>query len=147
MDSPKKSRGTYVDVKLLALAAVESPDLDYFTRQVHRAFSTTFHVSLFEAETHPLEELLRHLYEHKFESMALGDRVREAQELLKTPEELEEQNRKELARLDEDELYLLRESQDLALDQTKPKKPEPPKIPEPPPDLSLKFDPEPDPQS
>ena len=138
MAKNKTPRGTYEDVKVLALAAVEKPDIEYFERQVCRAFSTTFHVSILEALDLNIEFMLQHLYEHQFENMKLGDRVIAAQELLRTPEERQQQERDELLRLDEDEVYLIRASQELP--KAEPKKPTP-KLPDLPPDLPpIKFD-------
>jgi hypothetical protein len=138
----KLPRGTYEEIKILALAAVENPDLEYFERQVCRSFSTTFHVSILEAETLTIEYMLQHIYEYRFEQQKLGDRVDEARELLKSPDERKEEEEQELRRLDEDEAYLVRES--LKLKSPKPKsKPvvKAPPLPDPLPDLpTLKFD-------
>ena len=145
MAKSKTPRGTYTDIKILALAAVESPDLAYFERHVARVFSVTFHVSLLETENIPLEYMLQHIFEYRFEQQKLGDRVIEAQELLRTPEERAEAEKKALADLDNDEVYLIRAASE-ELVKAKPKVPAP-KLPDPPPDLpALKFDSEPDPK-
>jgi len=143
----KTPRGTYEEIKILALAAVEKPDLEYFERQVTRSFSTTFHVSIIDAMDLPLEFMLQHLYEYRFEQQKLGDRVEEARELLKSPEERQEEERQVERQADEDEVYLVRESQQLAKEEAKAPKTPAPKLPDPPPDLpTIKFDSESNPQ-
>jgi len=143
----KADRGSYEHLQILALAAVETPDLDYFERKVRRAFSTTFHVSLLEAETVPVETMLMHLYEHRFENMPEAKRIEEAQRLKKTPEEREEERKQGLRHLDEDEASLYIEMLKEKTKESKPRKK--PKTPEPKPadllpDISVKFDDEPD---
>ena len=146
MEKNRTLRGTYGDIKVLALAAVENPNIEFFERQVVRAFSTTFHVSILEAETLSIERMLRDLYEYKYESMKLGDRVLEARELLKTSEEREEEERQELARLDEDETYLMKASKELVREKPKTTKTKAVEIPELPAELFIKFNKEKNPK-
>ena len=91
--------------------------------------------------------MLQHIYEYRFEQQKLGDRVDEARELLKSPDERKEEEEQELRRLDEDEAYLVRESLRLADQKPKPKPiVTPPPLPDLLPDLpTIKFDPEPNP--
>ena len=113
---------------MLALASVENPDLEYFERKVRRSYSVTFHVSLLDADSLPIEQILQHLYEYQYETMSQKDRIEEAQELLKTPEQREVEHDAELRRLDEDEAYLLRDQQEEA---AKNQKAPAPKVPKP----------------
>ena len=101
----KTSRGLFENIQIVALATVENPDLEYFTRKITRAFSTTFHVSLLEAETIPVETMLMHLCEYRYENLSEMKRIEEAARLKKTPEEREEDRQAELRQLDEDEAY------------------------------------------
>lgn len=117
MPPPKKNkprnRGTFEHIQMLALAAVENPnpDLDYFERRARRSFSTTFNVSLLDTDRLPIEVILQHLYEYKYENMTPNERIRAAVELLKTPEERQQEKDDELRRMDDDNMYLVEQNQ------------------------------------
>ena len=109
--SKANNRSTYENVQLQALAAVEDPDIEYNVRKIQRTFSTTFYVSIVETEDLTVEYMLQHIYEFKYENMKQSDRIKEAQELMRTSEEKEADLKAELRELDEDDVYMFQESQ------------------------------------
>lgn len=75
-------------LRLLALQAVQKPDMPAHTRYIHRWYSKTFHTPLHVvAELDPQDVFVAY-YEATYEDMTEDERESAIAELLKTPEEL-----------------------------------------------------------
>lgn len=92
-------------IRLKAMAAVISadPGWDARFRHIARFLSKEFSIPLTEVYDLPLDFVLLHYYEARFESMEEEDLYREARVLIKTPEELDYEE--QLERESEDEFY------------------------------------------
>lgn len=74
-------------LRLLALQAVQKPDMAAHTRYIHRWYSKTFHTPLhLVAELDP-QDVYTAYYESTFEDMTEEERQREFEELMETPEQ------------------------------------------------------------
>lgn len=92
-------------LRLKAMAAVVSdyPGWDDRFRHIARFLSKEFSLSLTEVYDLPLDFVLLHYYEARYESMEEEDLFREARVLIKTREELDYEE--QLERESEDEFY------------------------------------------
>jgi len=67
--------------------AVKNRDPEAWQRHVFRWYSQTFHTPLHQVVDLDLEDVLTAYFEHRYEEMDEGEREREIQDLLETPEE------------------------------------------------------------
>lgn len=92
------------EVRVLAMAAVESPDGEYFIRRICRWYSQTFSTPLHFVESEiPIEDVLIHYFEWKYERMEDEERDIEVDELMLTPDQREAKKKKTEA---EDDAFL-----------------------------------------
>jgi len=70
-------------------------DPEYTLRKMFRWYSKTFHTPLHIVETLPFTDVLQAWWEEKYEEMTPEDLEHEREEILRTPEELEEAQRVE----------------------------------------------------
>ncbi|WNM70151.1 hypothetical protein [Myxococcus phage Mx1] len=78
----------YLDgIRIRALASVMAPDFDAILRGIHRWYSETFHTPLHVVADLPMDHVLTHWFETKFEALEEEERHNLAIYLLETPEE------------------------------------------------------------
>lgn len=121
-------------LQLIALRDVMQGTIDYHLRYVFRWYSRTFATPLHVVSGLPLDHVLQHFYECKYEDMDEHEREEERKRLLQSEKErLEETIAEERRQLDdlgkaqEDDEYFRRAEQEAALHnkKTEDKKPEP----------------------
>lgn len=74
-------------IRALALRSVVTEDREYRLRTIFRWYSKTFFTPLHTVDELPLEEVLRHYYESKYEGLENEELQAEINEFLETPEE------------------------------------------------------------
>lgn len=83
-------------LRLVAMRAVIGGDDEYNIRYILRWYSRSFHTPLHVVESDlPLEEVLQHYFEVRYEDMPLEERHQEIQRLLETEEERRRKRRLE----------------------------------------------------
>lgn len=92
---PKDEMSWLKATRILAFRAVEKEDPEYLLRFIMRWYSREFYTPLHEVEEQPLDEVLNHFFECRYESMDEHEREEEAELLRMTAEELEEKERRE----------------------------------------------------
>lgn len=111
-------------IRLLALAAVlnqhrrnPKPDPEYFRRFVMRWYSKRFHTPLDKVEGLPMEDILQAYFEERYEELQEPELEREKAEILKTEEDLVQEDRKrdlEQAQMFDDMLWAKRDNERMA---------------------------------
>jgi hypothetical protein len=82
-------------VRVTALASVIYPDSEYLLRHIFRVYSETFHTPLHIVYELPIDEVLMHYYEHKFEQMDEHERKDWVARVLETEEQRKARERAE----------------------------------------------------
>lgn len=82
-------------IRVLAFDAVKNKDSDYLLRHIFRWYSREFHTPLPEVEEMPLEEVLTHFFECRYEGMEDEDLEAEEKRLAETREERLQREEKE----------------------------------------------------
>lgn len=84
-------------IKLLALEAVISPKEDYFLRKVQRWYSRQFYTPLPEVEDLPIQDILLHYFECKYEDLKEADDTSDwINEMIYATETAEEKRKREM---------------------------------------------------
>lgn len=92
--------------RVLAMHAVEKKPPEYVYRFIMRWYSREFHTRLDEVEDVPVEDVLQHYFECRYEDMADEDRQEEREDLLMTPEQRAAKDREErVAQADDDDFF------------------------------------------
>jgi hypothetical protein len=128
----------YKAIRTIALREVMKETGEYQVRNVQRWFSKTFHTPLLQVEELPLEYVLQHFYESRYEDLDEADRDKERISLIESPEEaakrVAEENYEQFSMLEFEkfaEEQVVKERKKLELDpklQAREAKPVTPKI-------------------
>jgi hypothetical protein len=98
-------------VRALALLSVIKEDRDYRLRTILRWYSKTFFTPLHIVEELPVEDVLRHYYETKYEELENEDLRVEIAEILETEEQKRARLRQEDEEKAENEIFVLQAEQ------------------------------------
>lgn len=74
-------------IKRIALLSIVEPDSEANLRRLYRWFSKTFNMAITEVEELPVEYILMHYYESKYEELNDEEKHDEIIDILETPEE------------------------------------------------------------
>lgn len=89
------SEETLEQIRVLALASVVKQNGEYFLRYIFRWYSKEFATPLHVVESLPLEDILMHFYECRYEEMEQPHREEEIHRLIKSKEQLLQEKREE----------------------------------------------------
>lgn len=93
-------------LRLCALGAVKEKDPEYNLRFIFRWYSREFHTPMADVEAMPLEEVLMHFFECRYENMDDEELEQEEARLAETREErLAREEKERLDALDDDEFF------------------------------------------
>jgi hypothetical protein len=93
-------------IRITAFRAVQEQDSDYLLRFIFRWYSREFHTELSKVEEIPLETVLEHFFECRYESMSDEDKETEMAKLIETRADRLARETKEREEKDSDEAFL-----------------------------------------
>jgi hypothetical protein len=93
-------------VRVLAFRAVQAKESEYLFRYIMRWYSREFHTRLQDVEEIPIEEVLMHYFEDRYEHMSDEEIDEELGQLIETDaERIAREAKEELDRQDDDEFF------------------------------------------
>lgn len=97
-------------IRILAFGSVQKRDSEYILRHIYRWYSTTFNVPLPQVDDIPLEDILTHYFEVRYEGMSEEDLEEEEVLLRETYSDRLAREAKEKAEAEDDDAFLAAES-------------------------------------